>query len=171
MIWFVIAWPRPNQLRHAERRPVRELDFLGCVLLIAASILVVFSFQEGGISNNAWGTAIFIAPLIVGCVCWVLLIGWEMIVARLWEYSIAATLPLRLLTLRVYISGVLATMLTGFPYFVVIYSLPLRFQVVNETSPLTAGIGRFKPDPCHFIVWVPDHPCRATANAWIVCYC
>ncbi|TGO53866.1 hypothetical protein BCON_0116g00100 [Botryotinia convoluta] len=29
----------------------------------------------------------------------------------------------------------------GFPYFVVIYSLPLRFQVVNGKSPLTAGLG------------------------------
>ena len=38
-------------------------------------------------------------------------------------------------------AGVLATMLTGFPYFVVIYSLPLYFQVVNGKSALLAGIG------------------------------
>jgi hypothetical protein len=31
-------------------------------------------------------------------------------------------------------------MLTGFPYFVVIYSLPTRFQVVNGQSALASGI-------------------------------
>lgn len=32
------------------------------------------------------------------------------------------------------------TLLGGFPYFVVIYSLPLRMQVVNSKSPLVAGV-------------------------------
>ncbi|TGO91921.1 hypothetical protein BPOR_0015g00310 [Botrytis porri] len=36
--------------------------------------------------------------------------------------------------------GLATTLLMGFPYFVVIYSLPLRFQVVNGKSPLTAGL-------------------------------
>ena len=147
MVLFVIAWPKPDQLRHAERRPIRELDFLGCLLLIAASILFVFPFQEGGIRTNSWGTAVFIAPLVVGCVCWVLLIGWEVTASRLWERSVAAMLPLRLLKHRVFMSCVLATMLTGFPYFVIIYSFPLRFQVVNQTSPLRAGIGWLGPYP------------------------
>jgi hypothetical protein len=37
-------------------------------------------------------------------------------------------------------SYVLITMMTGFPYFIVIYALPLRFQVVNGKSPLAAGV-------------------------------
>lgn len=37
-------------------------------------------------------------------------------------------------------SAVIATTLTGFPYFVVIYSLPTRFQVVNGHSALASGI-------------------------------
>ncbi|MCJ1392789.1 hypothetical protein MMC18_005660 [Xylographa bjoerkii] len=138
---FCIAWPKANQIHHAERRSFRELDLVGCVLLIAASVLVVFSFQEGGLGVNAWESAIFIAPLLIGCVCWTLLFGWEVTVARLWEHSIAAIFPLRLMKRRVYMAGVLCTLLSGFPYFVVIYSLPLRFQVVNEKSALLAGIG------------------------------
>jgi hypothetical protein len=31
-------------------------------------------------------------------------------------------------------------MLIGFPYFVVIYALPSRFQVVNERSSLASGV-------------------------------
>ena len=141
LVLFCIAWPKANQIHHAERRPFRELDLVGCVLLIAASVLVVFSFEEGGLGVNAWGSALFIAPLFIGCVCWALLFGWEAIVARQWEHSIAAIFPMRLLKRRVYMAGVLCTLLSGFPYFVVIYSLPLRFQVVNEKSALLAGIG------------------------------
>ncbi|MCJ1290434.1 hypothetical protein MMC34_001972 [Xylographa carneopallida] len=141
LVLFCIAWPKANQIHHAERRPYRELDLVGFVLLIAASVLVVFSFQEGGLGVNAWGSALFIAPLLTGCVCWALLFGWEAIVARRWERSIAAIFPLRLMKRRVYMAGVLCTLLSGFPYFVVIYSLPLRLQVVNEKSALLAGIG------------------------------
>lgn len=126
---------------HAERRPWRELDFIGCLLLIAASVLVVFSFQEGGLGVNAWGTALFIAPLVFGILSWVLFFGWEVIVGRHWEHTMAAMFPLRLMKRRVYVAGILATMLMGFPYFVVIYSLPLHFEVVNGKSPLSAGVG------------------------------
>ncbi|MCJ1287288.1 hypothetical protein MMC26_006636 [Xylographa opegraphella] len=141
LVVFCLAWPKPNQIRHAERRHFRELDLVGCALLIAASVLVVFAFQEGGLSVNAWGSAIFTAPLVIGCVCWILLFGWEAVVARQWQHSMAAIFPLRLMKRRVYVAGVLCTLLSGFPYFLVIFSLPLRFQVVNDKSALLAGIG------------------------------
>jgi hypothetical protein len=141
MILFNITWPKANQMHHAERRPLRELDIVGSALLIAASVLVVFSLQEGGLNANAWGTALFIAPLLVSCLCWILLFGWEVTVARFWEGTVAAIFPLRLLGRRVYMAGVVSATMIGFPYFVIIYSLPIRFQVVNEMSALSAGIG------------------------------
>jgi hypothetical protein len=48
--------------------------------------------------------------------------------------------PLRLVKHRIYLAYVIATLLTGFPYFMVIYALPLRLQVVNGKSPLIAGV-------------------------------
>ena len=119
---------------------MKELDIIGCILVIAASVLVVFSFQEAGLKDNAWGTALFIVPLLVGCVCWAILFGWELVVARFWEGNIATMFPLRLTKKRVYMGYVFSTLLAGFPYFVVIYSLPLRLQVVNGKSPLLAGV-------------------------------
>lgn len=141
MIMFRVAWPKPDQMRHATRRSFREMDFVGGFLLIAASVLVVFSFQQGGIVANAWGTAIFIVPLVVGSVCWVLFFGWEIYISRRFGDSMAAMFPLRLLQRRVYIAAVLSTLLTGFPYYVVIYNLPLYFQVVYGKSALGAGVG------------------------------
>jgi MFS family permease len=141
MIFLYMAWPKPNQLRRAELRPLREQDFVGSVILIAASVLFVFSFQEGGLTADAWTSALFLAPLIVGSVCWILLFGWEITVSLLWEHSIQAILPLRLFKRRIYVASIIVTMLVGFPYFLVIYSLPIRFQVVNEETPLAAGVG------------------------------
>jgi hypothetical protein len=140
MVLFYIAWPKANQIHHAEHRPLRELDIVGSALLIAASVLVVISLKEGGLNANTWGTALFIAPLLVGCLCWILLFGWEVTVARFWEGTVAAIFPLRLLGRRVYMASVVSATMIGFPYFVIIYSLPIRFQVVNEMSALSAGI-------------------------------
>jgi hypothetical protein len=48
--------------------------------------------------------------------------------------------PLRLIKHRIYMAIVIATLLTGFPYFMIIYALPLRLQVVNGKTPLVAGV-------------------------------
>lgn len=127
-------------MKHAERRPLKELDIIGCVLLVAASVLVVFAFQEGGLQNsqNSWATAIFLASLLVGCLCWALLLIWEAYGSRL--LAVAPLLPIRLLKRRVFTAAVFCTITTGFVYFVVIYTLPLHFQVVYEKSALTAGV-------------------------------
>lgn len=141
LILFIIAWPKPDQMRHAQRRPFRSIDFLGGVLLVAASVLVVFALQEGGLQAGAWGKAIFIAPLIVGVFCWAALLGWEILVSHRWEDSISSVMPMRLLKSRIYSIAAVATILMGFPLFAIMFSLPTRFQVVNDKSTLAAGIG------------------------------
>ncbi|PMD64418.1 MFS multidrug transporter-like protein [Hyaloscypha bicolor E] len=140
LILFIIAWPKPNQLCPARRRPLKELDTIGAILIIAASVLIVFSFQEAGLKTNAWKQAIFIVPLAIGCLCAAALVGWEYFVAHSWEGKLATMFPLRLMESRVYMGCVATALLGGFPYFVVIYALPLRLQVVNEKSALLAGV-------------------------------
>ncbi|GAB7355871.1 hypothetical protein MBLNU459_g6527t1 [Dothideomycetes sp. NU459] len=141
MALFCISWPRSDQARHAERRPLRELDWIGCFLVIAASVLVVFSFEQAGIRTDVWKNAIFLAPLLVGCLCWVLLFAWEITVSHNWSRRISPIMPLRLLKMRVYCAAAICTITTGFIYFVVIYALPIHFQIVNQRSPLSAGVG------------------------------
>lgn len=141
LILFIIAWPKPNQIRHAQLRPWKELDIVSAGLVIAASVLLVFSFQEAGVKADSWKTALFIAPLVIGCLCWAGLVGWEVFVAKHWERRKLATMfPLRLMKRRVYMGYALSTLLAGFPYFTVIYSLPLRLQVVDGKTPLGAGL-------------------------------
>jgi hypothetical protein len=103
-------------------------------------VLIVFAFQNAGVKANAWRQAIFVAPLVIGCVCALGLVGWEYFVSRAWKGKFATMFPLRLMKRRVYMGCVATALLGGFPYFVVIYALPLRLQVVNEKSALQAGV-------------------------------
>jgi len=120
------------------------MDVLGFFLLVAASVPLVFAFQQAGIhvvsNSKTWSTALFIAPLVVGTICWVALFGWEWFISRRWADSISALFPMRLARSRVYMSAVAATMLTGFPYFIIIYALPTHFQVVYGRSALASGV-------------------------------
>ncbi|KAF7896141.1 hypothetical protein EAF00_006156 [Botryotinia globosa] len=141
LVLFYLVWPNEIQLHQSKRRPLRQLDFVGACILIIASILFVFAFQEAGLKTNSWNKPLFLIPLIVGKVFWILLFAWEFIVQKKWEEKLATMFPWRLIKNRVYMFGLATTLLMGFPYFVAIYSLPLRFQVVNGKSPLTAGLG------------------------------
>ncbi|CAG8974057.1 hypothetical protein HYALB_00009558 [Hymenoscyphus albidus] len=140
LIVFIIAWPKPHQIIHAPRRSWKQLDLIGAVLVIAASVCVVFAFQQGGIMPDSWNKPIFIVPLVIGCLCYVLLFCWEVAVAKYWAGSFATMFPLHLIKHRVYMGYVLVTLIGGFPYFMFIYTLPLRLQVVNENSQLVAGL-------------------------------
>ncbi|EKD11808.1 major facilitator superfamily transporter [Drepanopeziza brunnea f. sp. 'multigermtubi' MB_m1] len=140
LIMFVIAYPPPSMLSPVRLRPWKDLDFFGAALVIAASVLVVFAFQQAGLHPHSWSSALFLAPLLVGLFLWLVLLGWEVLVSRKWEARIATMFPLRLLKRRVFMGHFFATLLAGFPYFVVIYSLPLHLQVVNGKSPLVSGI-------------------------------
>ena len=140
MVLFAIAWPKVNQMAPKVRRSIRQLDLIGCVLLIAASVLSVFSFQHAGFDVNAWENSVFLAPLLLGILCWFLFLAWEIAVARRWESSIDAVIPIRLIRHRVFMTGVLSASLVGFTYLLVLYNLPFRFETVNLKSPLGAGI-------------------------------
>ena len=143
LIMFVIAWPKPHQMTPSLRRCWKQLDITGCILLIASTVLIVFSFQQAGIrssSSTSWTEPIFLAPLLTGLLCLSLLFIWEVLVAKYWEDSIATMFPLRLMRRRVYMGYVLSTLIAGFPYFMVMFALPIRMQVVGHKTALMAGI-------------------------------
>ncbi|KAI5257952.1 MFS general substrate transporter [Aureobasidium subglaciale] len=139
-ILLYLFWPETTHEQQATRCSIKELDFLGALLLIAASVLVVFAFQQGGLHPTSWDTALFLAPLLVGCFLWAVLFLWEARMSHRYPDSRTAILPLRLTTRREYISVVLCTTLTGFVYFVAIFRLPLQFQIVNGLNSLEAGV-------------------------------
>jgi hypothetical protein len=139
---FILTWPKPEYLPSQERRAWKELDFLGSLLVIAAAVLVVFSFQNAGTerSNDGWKTAIFIAPLVCGLLACGLLIAWQIFIQYRWHDRFAPAFPINIFRNRVYSTAVVNTLLNGFPYLLLIYAIPLRFQVVSGKSALISGV-------------------------------
>lgn len=123
-----------------ERRQWRYLDYVGSFLLIAASVLICFAFQNGATNATQWGQAVFITPLSVGVLSVFGLLAWELYHELHWKGKLASALPLVLLKNRVYTAGALNTMFLGFPYLLCIYTFPIRFQIVHQKSALMSGV-------------------------------
>ncbi|KAF5600746.1 multidrug resistance 3 [Fusarium pseudoanthophilum] len=142
LVIFILTWPRSEYLPSQERRGWKELDFLGSLLVIASAVLVVFSFQNAGTerSNDGWKTSIFIAPLICGLFACGLLIAWQIVIQRQWHDRFAPAFPINIFRNRIYSTAVANTLLNGFPYLLLIYAIPLRFQVVSGKSALISGV-------------------------------
>ncbi|KJZ79407.1 hypothetical protein HIM_00876 [Hirsutella minnesotensis 3608] len=138
---FLSTWPKAEQLPAVEQRSWKSFDFAGSFLLVTASVLVVFAFQNTGeMIGSAWGTAIFIAPLLAGVMGWVALLTWECIVETRFRGRLAPAFPIRLFQNKAYAAGAASTLFLGYPYLLLIYSFPLRAQVVSGKSALLAGI-------------------------------
>ncbi|KAG8167118.1 hypothetical protein KVR01_002807 [Diaporthe batatas] len=141
MVFFYASWPKAEFLPTIQRRSWKDLDFLGSLLVVSAAVLIVFAFQDAGYSHaeNPWANATFIAPLVVGLICWIGLFAWEAAFEHFWSKKMAA-LPLVLFRNRVFVAAILNTIFLGFAYLATLYAVPLRLQVVNGKSPVTAGV-------------------------------
>lgn len=82
----------------------------------------------------------FIAPVTIGLLCWIALLVWQHIVGTRFQHRLAPAFPLHLFRSRVYATGVLNTMLLGYPYLMLIFIVPTRIQVVGNKSALIAGV-------------------------------
>jgi MFS family permease len=137
---FIIGWPNKTSTYDNAARQWAEFDVLGAFLLLAASVLVVFGLQEGGTGTYSWSSSVVVATIVVGVICWILLIVWEYYVFQKWSGKIASMFPFELLIHRPMLAGIISTLLTGFTFILVIIFLPLRFQIVNLKSPSAAGV-------------------------------
>ncbi|KAB5576461.1 major facilitator superfamily transporter [Coniochaeta sp. 2T2.1] len=137
---FFLSWPKKEYLPNIERRKWKDLDYLGSFLLIAASTLICFAFQNGAMNTLQWGQAVFIAPIVFGVLCILCIFPWTFFVEHHWREKLACALPVTLIRNRVYNAGVLNTMFMGFPYLLCIYVFPIRFQVVHGKSALQSGL-------------------------------
>lgn len=118
------------------------MDFLGSFLVVAAAVLVTFSFQNAGADEtnvHPWREAVFIVPLVVGIVCWVAVFAWEFVSERLWPQRMPA-LPLVFVRNHVFAASTLNTIFLGFSYLATLFAVPLRLQVVNQKSAIMAGV-------------------------------
>lgn len=70
---MLFAWP---QTRTAGKISWRQLDLIGCLLCVAASVLLVFALQQAGAGAYAWSSPIIISSLTIAAVAAIALGLW-----------------------------------------------------------------------------------------------
>ncbi|KAF7921517.1 uncharacterized protein EAE97_011306 [Botrytis byssoidea] len=115
----------------------KRVDLLGAVILLVATALLVTALEEAGQLYD-WKSAFVIALLTVSCSFRVGFVFWERLVS-LESQTAEPVFPWRLMTSRIWIGMILNAVFLGIPYFVTIFQLPQRFQVVDNTTALNAA--------------------------------
>ena len=77
LLALLVAWPNDKSQRSLTWAAVKSIDFLGCVLLLAASILLIFALQEAGAFVYSWSTGTIIACLVVAGSAFVAFVVWQ----------------------------------------------------------------------------------------------
>ena len=106
MITIAIVWPRDFHALKDSSPPLRRLDFIGSILMMSGSVLLVFMLFEGAARTYAWrSVAVIITFTIAGC-SWLGLIAWEWALSRRPQIGgIVPHFPFRLMVDRVMLSG------------------------------------------------------------------
>lgn len=110
-----------------------QLDPIGIVLILGAVISYILALQWGGVTMP-WGSATVIG-LLVGFVLLLICFGIDQ-----WWQGERAMLPPRLLKDRYVFQGMLYSFSIAGSYFLVLYFLPIYFQVIDNVSPIQSGI-------------------------------
>uniref|UniRef100_L7JCG2 Major facilitator superfamily (MFS) profile domain-containing protein n=1 Tax=Pyricularia oryzae (strain P131) TaxID=1143193 RepID=L7JCG2_PYRO1 len=121
-----------------SRRTWRRIDFAGAFASLAASILLIFALQQGGVMYP-WNSAPIVSTFVLSGVLWLFLLGWERwLSAR--NGICEPVFPQRLITNRFVLGLLLNGFLTGAPFMTTVINIPQRLQTVNSFSAIDAGI-------------------------------
>ncbi|KAM0333533.1 hypothetical protein ACHAQA_002198 [Verticillium albo-atrum] len=135
------CWPHETQLANVfSWSAFISIDFVGGLSLLCASGFLVYGIQQGGSQVAAWSAPEIVATLTIASLCWIIFIAWEYMLAKKHFLHLQPLFPVRLATERVYMTGLLVTLLTGFPFVPLTINIPQRFQIIHGEQPLTAGV-------------------------------
>ncbi|CAI7604174.1 unnamed protein product [Penicillium pancosmium] len=116
----------------------RRVDILGSFLTLTSCSFIIAALQEGN-SQYAWGSGLVVAFFVISGVACIAFIYWEWFICR-HDIGIIPMFPWRLARNRVFMGVALGFFTTGLPLFVCIINIPQRFQIVNGSSPIGAGV-------------------------------
>ncbi|CCU82105.1 putative MSF multidrug transporter [Blumeria hordei DH14] len=142
VIPLLLAWPKSPQLNKGARNLLlSQVDVPGALLLLAASTLLVFALEQGGGYRNTWNSGPVVASLVVSAVCWILFFSWIIFLeSDRCKINIKPIFPLRTSMARPTGPAILMAFLAGFPFFIIIINIPIRYQLLNGDTPTMAGI-------------------------------
>ncbi|KAI0021199.1 MFS general substrate transporter [Xylariomycetidae sp. FL0641] len=122
---------------HNPRTPVRQglaaIDWLGSLLIVGATLMLLFGLEFGGVSYP-WGSATVICLLVFGVLSYGLFYLAERYIAT---YPV---IPFRLFRSGKNIAAFAICMVHGMVFISGSYYLPLYFQAVVGASSLLSGV-------------------------------
>ncbi|KAK0633155.1 major facilitator superfamily domain-containing protein [Immersiella caudata] len=133
-------WPDERRNKYDTRTGLAKIDFVGNLLLVIASILLIFSIQEGASFVWKWSSPIIIWSMVISGVCWFLLCVWETYLFYESSQRVEPIFPLRLAVGRVYLASFVVTLFTGFIYIALVIKIPERLQINHGDNALDAGV-------------------------------
>lgn len=84
----------------------QSIDFVGIGLILAASIMLIWSFQSVSVGDYDWGSHLIVTVLLVAGWCWILFAIWELFLESRKESTIKPIFPFRIVKKRVMASVV-----------------------------------------------------------------
>ena len=133
---LVIFFRLPPHIRPAEatlREKMLQLDPIGIVFIMAAVVCYILALQWGGLTLP-WHSSTIIG-LFVGFALLLTCFGIDQ-----WWLDERAMLPKRLLKDRYIHQGMAYAFAIAGTYFLVLYFLPIYFQVIDNVSPIESGV-------------------------------
>jgi predicted MFS family arabinose efflux permease len=138
---ILIAWPAQADRKNRLSTSLAQMDVVGALLLLVATVLLVFALQQAGSQEYAWSSPVIVATLVISGVSWVAFIAWiAWLESGRSGLRTKAIFPLSIAMKRPTGPGILSSLIVGFPFFMILINLPIRFQVVNNDSSVMAGI-------------------------------
>ncbi|KAJ2897728.1 hypothetical protein GGI21_000503 [Coemansia aciculifera] len=113
---------------------LRQIDYLGIVLLVGGLLAVLLGMTLPSTTGHAWRSPRVILCLVGGTVILAIFLFVE------WRVAADPIVPLRLFGIRNVASMMAASFFMGACLFTPIYYVPVYYNVVENTSSTTAGI-------------------------------
>ncbi|KAF2771553.1 MFS general substrate transporter [Teratosphaeria nubilosa] len=108
---FCIVWPWRGDVRSPSWAALRKVDTIGALLLLIASVLLVFALQEGGAEKHAWNSPVIIATLVLSGSAALAFVCWEIGLEKIsTSWQVEAVFPIRLLADRALAAGFMYAM-------------------------------------------------------------
>ncbi|KAG0645789.1 putative efflux pump gsfJ [Hyphodiscus hymeniophilus] len=126
----------PSHVKPAEatfKEKMLQLDPIGIVFILSAVICYILALQWGGLTHP-WKSSTIIG-LFVGFGLLMICFGIDQ-----WYQGERAMLPVRLLKDRYIYQGMAYSFTIAGTYFLVLYFLPIYFQVIDNVSPIMSGV-------------------------------
>ncbi|KAJ5104224.1 major facilitator superfamily domain-containing protein [Penicillium argentinense] len=115
-----------------------RVDIPGTLLTLSASSFIIAALQEGN-SEYAWSSGLVISFFVIAGLSWFGFIWWEWFISTRGPAT-TPMFPWWLTQNRIFMGVILGFFTTGLPLFVCIINVPQRFQIVNGSTPIGAGV-------------------------------